>query len=153
MTDRAFANQTRESWRPRNKRTTCASACTCGTNDAFTSVGSLSTKAKYNKWEVVLCSLLNLPLYLRHYFDHILLLALAQTKWLSKNGGITRILCGVDEQGQDIETEEDSINLRSEVDASQERKVTITLPDDDNPGSEFGKESMDPCHIHKSHIP
>lgn len=117
-------------------------------NDAFTSVGSLSTKAKYNKWEVVLCSLLNLPLYLRHYFDHILLLALAQTKWLSKNGGITRILCGVDEQGQAIETEEDSINLRSEVDASQERKVTITLPDDDNPGSEFGKEWTLVIYIH-----
>ena len=42
-------------------------------NDAFTSVGGLSTKAKENKWEVVLGSLINLPLWMRHYFDHLLL--------------------------------------------------------------------------------
>jgi hypothetical protein len=50
-----------------------------------------------------------------------------------------KVLCGIDEEGDVIETEEDSINLLSEIKASQEGKVFITLPDDDNPANEDGK--------------
>lgn len=63
----------------------------CLWNDAFTSVGGLSTKAKENKWEVLLACSLNLPLHMRHYFDHILLLALFGAKWGTENGGIVRV--------------------------------------------------------------
>ena len=108
-------------------------------NDGFTSVlQKRASVAAENKWEVVLIALLNLPLFMRHYFDHILLVAIAQSKWATANGGITRILCGVGEDGEELKTPNDAINLFAEIRASKERKITINLPDDANPGNEKG---------------
>jgi hypothetical protein len=107
-------------------------------NDAFTSVDGMKQKAAENKWEVVLVCLLNLPLFMRHYFDHILLVAIAQAKWAAANGGITRILCGVGKDGKQLDTPSDAINLFSEIRASKEGKITINLPDDENPSNEAG---------------
>ena len=109
-------------------------------NDAFTSTDGMGAKAKENKWEVVLVALLNLPLHMRHYFDHILLVALCQYQWATRNGGVARILCGVDDSGTELKAKSDVLNLRSEVRATQEGKVKILLPDDENPSNTDGIE-------------
>ena len=107
-------------------------------NDAMTSVDGMGKKAAENKWEVVLASLVNLPLWMRHYFDHLLLLALVQSKWAVKNGGVARILCGVDDEGKEMNAEYDKINLYQEISASKRGEVDIQLPDDENPANEDG---------------
>ena len=107
-------------------------------NDGMTSTDGMASKAKENKWEVILACLINLPLYMRHYFDHILLLALFQFKWGGRNGGILRVLCGIDQEGQGLPGAQDAINMRSEIKASKERKITINLPDDEDPSNEDG---------------
>ena len=107
-------------------------------NDAFTSVNGMGPKAKQNKWDITLASIVNLPIRLRHYFDHLLLLAIFQHVWGVANGGVAKVLCGVDEEGNDLVTASDCLTLRSEIRASRERKITITLPDDCDPGNEEG---------------
>ena len=102
-------------------------------NDAFTSVDGMGAKAKENKYEVVLAALLNLPLWMRHYFDNILLLALFQYQWGTNHGGIVGMLCGVNDQGVESQEPCDILNLRAEIRASQARKITIKLPDDSDP--------------------
>lgn len=104
-------------------------------NDAFTSVDGNGTKAKFNKYEVVLAALLNLPLYMRFYFDHLLLLALYQHQWGASHGGIAGMLAGVDDQGVESNASRDVLNLRAEIKASQERKIKIKLPNDDDPSN------------------
>ena len=47
-----------------------------GWNDAFTPIDGLSQKARAHHYGAVLVSLVNLPLRMRHYADHVLLLAL-----------------------------------------------------------------------------
>ena len=47
-----------------------------GWTDEFTPIDGLSQKARAHKYGAVLVSLVNLPLRIRHYADHILLLAL-----------------------------------------------------------------------------
>ena len=109
-----------------------------GWNDALTSGDGMATKAKENKWEAVLVCLINLPLWMRHYFDHLLLVALFQAKWGERNGGIVRVLCGVTAAGVKLQEEQDAINLASEIEASKARKIIINLPDDDDPTNTKG---------------
>ena len=47
-----------------------------GWQDGFTPIDGLSQKARAHKYGVLLVSLVNLPLRIRHYADHVLLLAL-----------------------------------------------------------------------------
>ena len=48
--------------------------------DEFTPIDGLSQKARAHKYGVVLVSLVNLPLRIRHYADHVLLLALYNSR-------------------------------------------------------------------------
>jgi hypothetical protein len=47
-----------------------------GWNDAFTPIDGLSQKARQHHYDTVLVSMVNLPLRVRHFVDHILLLAI-----------------------------------------------------------------------------
>ena len=67
-------------------------------------------------------------------------LALFSARWGTENGGLVRVLCGIGEDGKPIDSAEDAINIRSEIEASQARKLFITLPDDEDPTNEDGVE-------------
>jgi hypothetical protein len=51
-----------------------------GWTDEFTPIDGLSQKARAHKYGAVLVSLVNLPLRIRHYADHVLLLALYNSR-------------------------------------------------------------------------
>lgn len=91
----------------------------------------------------------HLPITSAHHICHLLTLshphpihrlALFSAQWGTENGGLVRVLCGIGEDGEPIRTAEDAINIRSEIEASQARKLFITLPDDEDPTNEKGVE-------------
>ena len=104
--------------------------------DEYTTVDGLATKAGDHKYNILLMALLNLPLYMRHYFDHLLLIAIFQSKYAAKNGGTAAMLCGTEGDPSD------TLTLRSELAVTHQAPVLIALPDDQDPtGSgvaEFG---------------
>ena len=65
-----------------------------GWTDAFTPIDGLSQKARKHKYGAFLATLVNLPLHLRHYVDHVLLLALYNSRYAKKHGGLVRMLTG-----------------------------------------------------------
>ena len=103
-----------------------------GWTDEFTPLDGLSQKARKHKYGAVTCAIVNLPLRMRHYADHVLLLALYNSQYAKANGGLVRILTGV---GFDGKVHNDGCTLAGELalgDASPE----ISLPDDDNPAGD-----------------
>ena len=50
-----------------------------GWTDGFTPVDGLSQVARRHKYDVFLATLVNLPLHMRHYVDHVLLLAICNS--------------------------------------------------------------------------
>ena len=48
--------------------------------DEFTPIDGLSQKARHHKYGALLAALVNLPHRMRHYADHILLLALYNSR-------------------------------------------------------------------------
>ena len=98
--------------------------------DAFTTVDGLGVKAREHKYDVGLAALINLPHRVRHYVDHILLLYLFQSKWAKDNGGRSRVVAGV---GDDGKRYNDGLTLAQEVKIGKEGGVDIELPDDNAP--------------------
>ena len=98
-----------------------------GWTDAFTSVDGLGVNARLNKYEAVLCALINLPLELRHYTDYLLLLAIYQSVFAKENGGLARLLTGTSSDGT---VHNDGVTLASEVRLGQGKGTLIKLPSD-----------------------
>lgn len=103
-----------------------------GWTDEFTSVDGLGVNAKNHKYGAVLGSFVNLPLYMRHFTDFILLLCLYQAKFAKKHGGLMRLLTGVSEDG---EVHHDGLTLAAEVTLGMHGGTIIHLPSDE-PGED-----------------
>ena len=100
-----------------------------GWTDEMTPVDGLSQKARTRKYGAVLGALLNLPLSMRHYADHLLLLAVYHSRYAKKNGGLARLLTGI---GADGTQYSDPNNLACELDLGSDSPM-ITLPNDEDP--------------------
>ena len=100
-----------------------------GWTDEMTPVDGLSQKARTRKYGAVLAALLNLPLSMRHYADHLLLLALYHSRYCKANGGLARLLTGI---GADGTLYPDANNLACELDLGT-HSPTIVLPNDTDP--------------------
>ena len=105
--------------------------CLHGWTDEFTPLDGLSQRARHHKYGVFLAALVNLPLHMRHYNDHILLLALYLARYAKQNSCLTRMLTGI---GADGAKYEDQTNLRIELKLGEHHSPIIELPDDDKPG-------------------
>ena len=103
-----------------------------GWTDAFTPVEALSQKARNHKYVAFTAALLNLPLRMRHYSDHVLLLALYNEAYAKAHGGLVRMLTGI---GTDGKKYEDGATLAHEL-ALGEKSPIIELPNDDDPTGE-----------------
>ena len=99
--------------------------------DEFTSVDGLGVNAKEHKYGVVLAALVNLPKRMRHYVDHVLMVALYQSKFSKRLGGLVRMLTGTDNEGG---VHADGCTLASELEASQKKGIAIQLPNDEKTG-------------------
>lgn len=97
--------------------------------DEFTPIDGLSQKARKHKYGAFLATLVNLPLRIRHYVDHVLLLALYNSRYMKKHGGLVRILTGT---GSDGVAHGDGVTLAGELDLGEASPI-INLPNDDNP--------------------
>ena len=103
-----------------------------GWTDELTTVDGLGNNARKNKYGVVLFALLNLPLYMRHFADYILMCALYQSQFAKANGGLVRLLTGVEQDGT---VHQDGLTLAAELDLGRGKGVPLTLPSD-VPGEE-----------------
>ena len=103
-----------------------------GWTDEFTPIDGLSQKARVHKYGVMLCGLVNLPLRMRHYADHMLMLALYNSRYAKANGGLSRILTGV---GADGTKYDDGCTFADEL-ALDEDSPMIELPNDADPKGE-----------------
>jgi hypothetical protein len=97
--------------------------------DEFTPIDGLSQKARFHKYGAVLAGLLNLPPRMRHYADHLLLLALYNSRYSKQNGGLSRLLTGI---GSDGKNYKDPTNLSMELELGTNSPF-IQLPDVDDP--------------------
>ena len=97
--------------------------------DEFTPVDGLGTVAAHRKYGVVLGSLLNLPLSIRHHFDYILLICIYQAMYAKAHGGLVRMLTGVDADGK---RHPDGLTLAAEVELGGTTGTWIELPNDDD---------------------
>ena len=101
--------------------------------DEFTPIDGLSQKARVHKYGAVLACPVNLPLHMRHYADHILLLALYNCRYAKANGGgLSRILTGV---GADGKKYSDGVTFADELALDGESSI-IELPNDADPTAE-----------------
>ena len=80
----------------------------------------------------MLGSMLNLPLWMRHMSDYIMLVALFQSKFMKDNGGLMRLLTGTDTDGK---VHSDGMTLAAELCLSHGGGAAIQLPSD-TPGAE-----------------
>ena len=85
-----------------------------------------------SRYGVVLGSMLNLPLWMRHMSDYIMLVALFQSKFMKDNGGLMRLLTGTDTDGK---VHSDGMTLAAELCLSHGGGAAIQLPSD-TPGAE-----------------
>jgi hypothetical protein len=95
--------------------------------DEYTTVDGLSVYAGNRKYGIVLGALINLPLYMRHYVDNLLLLMLYSSKYAKKHGGLSRMLTGIAKDGT---VHRDGLNLSLEVDLGKSTGTMIELPSD-----------------------
>ena len=102
-----------------------------GWTDAFTTVDGLGVNAREHKYGAFLVALVNLPLRMRHYADHILLLCLYREQFAKGIGGLCRMMTGV---GSDGAKYKDGITLAAELELSKNGGVMIELPNDDVDG-------------------
>jgi hypothetical protein len=65
-----------------------------GWTDEFTPTEGLSPRARHHKYGAFLATLVNVPLRVRHYVDHVLVLALYNSRYAKENGGLVRMLTG-----------------------------------------------------------
>ena len=100
-----------------------------GWTDGFTPVDGLSQVARRHKYDVFLATLVNLPLHMRHYVDHVLLLALCNSRYAKQHGGLVRMLTGVDVDGR---KHADTGTLACELALGKDSPI-IELPNDDDP--------------------
>ena len=103
-----------------------------GWTDEFTPIDGLSQKARVHKYGAFTACMVNLPLRIRHYADHILLLALYNSRYAKANGGLSRMLTGI---GADGTQYDDSCTFAGEL-ALGERSPMIHLPNDADPDGE-----------------
>ena len=98
-----------------------------GWTDGFTTTDGLGVTATDHHYDVILAALVNLELRVRHYVDHVLMLALWAVQFAKDNGGMSRMLTGV---GVDGVPHHDGVTLAGELDTGREGGVMIDLPDD-----------------------
>ena len=103
-----------------------------GWTDEFTPIDGLSQKARKHKYGALLATPVNLPHRIRHYHDHMLLLALYNSRYSKKNGGLVRMLTGI---GVDGTQHEDGVTFSGEL-ALGTASPIVTLPNDDDPTGE-----------------
>jgi hypothetical protein len=97
-----------------------------GWTDEFVTVDGLGVCAKQHKYGVVLGSLVNLPLRVRHYVDNVLLIALYRAVYAKENGGLSRMLTGI---GCDGVPHHDGVTMAAEVKVGKGEGTRIVLPD------------------------
>ena len=68
--------------------------------DEFSPLDGLSHRARLHKYGIVLLALLNICIEQRFYEDHILLLTLYNSTYAKTNGGLVRMLTGIDKDGK-----------------------------------------------------
>ena len=100
-----------------------------GWTDEFTPMDGLSQRARVHKYGAFLVTPVNLPLRVRHYADHVLMLALYNSIYAKARGGLCRMLTGI---GADGTQYEDGCTFAGEL-ALGESSPTIELPDDADP--------------------
>ena len=100
-----------------------------GWTDGFTPVDGLSQAARRHKYDAFLATLVNLPLHLRHYVDHVLLLALCNSRYAKQHGGLVRMLTGF---GADGHKHDDAGTLACELALGKDSPV-VSLPNDADP--------------------
>ena len=104
--------------------------CLHGWIDAYTPLDGLSQRARKHKYTVLLASLVNLPIRMRHYHDFLLLLLLYNNRYLKKHGGLVRALTGTGEDGTKYD---DPVNLAMELELDEGQSPMISLPNDSDP--------------------
>jgi len=102
-----------------------------GWTDAFTTVDGLGVNAREHKYGAFLVALVNMPLRMRHYVDHILMLCLYREQFAKGMGGLCRMLTGT---GSDGTKYRDGITLAAELELSKHSGLMIELPNDDADG-------------------
>ena len=98
--------------------------------DAYTPLDGLSQRARKHKYTVMLGSMVNLPVRMRHYHDFLLLLLLYNDRYMKKHGGLVRALTGT---GTDGTVYDDDANLAMELDLPEGASPWIQLPNDEDP--------------------
>ena len=97
-------------------------------NDDATFVNPIGTKKGEHKDSVTDCTIINLPLIMRHAHAYLLLSSFVNAKLLKEKGGLQWSMCGVDENGKTV--------VPSCLAADFRMEFEVMLPDDDHPMSE-----------------
>jgi hypothetical protein len=96
------------------------------------SVDAIGTKRFDNKWTAHTCTILNLPPAVRSGQDYQILLSVWGSKFAKKKGGITRMMAGVDKDGNEY-TDHSFVR---ELALLRNGAVAIEIPDDQHGGTE-----------------
>ena len=97
--------------------------------DEFTPLDATSQRARKHKYGVVTAVSANLPLRIRYYHDFILLLAVYNSRYAKKNGGLSRMLTGIGSDGKEYN---DGVTFAAELALGTESPY-IEFPNDADP--------------------
>ena len=96
------------------------------------SVDAIGTKRFDNKYTAHTVSILNLPAAIRNDEDHMLVVSISSSKFNKKNGGLERMIAGVDADG----TRYNEISFCKELELLRDGGFSCEIPNDVDGGTE-----------------